>query len=64
MNSLTPGRAIWPNNKHRKDQFFRGKVQNIVNVLMEVFYYSLSFHLMYFMLHPEKRSLLWVLTVK
>ena len=24
FNAFTPGRAIWPNDKHRKRRFFRG----------------------------------------
>ena len=51
--------------KHLKNLFFGGKVQNIVNVLMEVFYNSLHFRLIYLtMLPPEKRGFLLVLTVK
>ena len=42
-----------------------GRVQNIVYVLMAVFYNSLRFHLFYLtMLPPEKRRFLWVLGAK
>ena len=47
-----------------KDDFLGGLVQNSVNVLMAVFYNSLRFHLSYLtMLPPEKRRIIWVLTV-
>ena len=64
INPFTPGRAIWPNDKHRKRLLFRGLSTNIVNVLMGVFYNSLRFHLSDLnMLPPEKRRIIWVLTV-
>ena len=47
-----------------KDDFSRGEVQNIVNVLMAVFYNSLCFHLSYLTMLPlEKRIIIWVLIV-
>ena len=48
-----------------KDNLPEGKIQNIVNVLMEVLYDSLRFNLIYLiMLRPEKRRFVGVLTVK
>ena len=48
-----------------KINFAGGKVQNIVNVLMEVFYNSLRLHLTYLtMLPPVTRRFLWFLTVQ
>ena len=47
-----------------KDDFSGAEVQNIVNVLMAVFYKSLRFHLSYLtILPPEERRIIWVLTV-
>ena len=49
-----------------KDYFSGGKVQNVVNFLMAVFYNSLRVHLMYLTMYlsPEKRRFIRILTVK
>ena len=48
-----------------KDNFSGGKVQNIVIILMAVFYDSLRFHLIYLtLLPPEKCIFVWVPTIK
>ena len=48
-----------------KDNFSGDKVQNIVIVLMAVFYNSLRFHLIYLtLLSPEMYRFIWVPTVK
>ena len=65
LSAVTPGRAIWPKDNHRKRSFSGGKIRNIVDVLTAVFSNSLRFHLTYLtMLPPEKSKFIWVLTVK
>ena len=65
MLSLSPLDGPYgPNTNTVKNNFAGGKMQNIVNVLMAVFYNSFRFHLIYLaMFPPEKRRIIWVLTV-
>ena len=54
-----------PTTNTGKDNFSGGKVQNIVNVLMAVFYNSLCILLIHLtMVPPEKCRFICVLTVK
>ena len=53
--SLSPPNGPYgPKTNIVKGNFSGGKVQNIVNVLMAVFYNSLCFHLIYFTMLPLK----------